>query len=281
MIKKNHIIMKQPELGQRILELRKAKGLTQEELVDRCNINVRTIQRIEAGEVTPRTFTIKTILEALGYDLDAIRFQESAKDEKGNAVNAVNPEAPLLKAAFILGLIYFVLAFVESFVDMTVWGTYPDISFHDSISLLGYLFLKIMVCTTFGGFMFGLYRLSSQHRNALIKVGSLVLAGLTVVTTSIDSYSYYVGRAHLYFLPLQSIAFGAAYILFGIGLMKYRSVFGELAFFSGLLGVIAGFCLLTVFLALPGLVVITLLDILTLVLLFKAFDRSSAKLQLV
>jgi transcriptional regulator with XRE-family HTH domain len=61
--------MKQPELGRKISELRKAKGLTQEELVEKCNIGVRTIQRIEAGEVTPRIYTVKTIFAALDYDL--------------------------------------------------------------------------------------------------------------------------------------------------------------------------------------------------------------------
>src|SRR6185436_12702704 len=64
--------MKQPELGKKISELRKAKGLTQEELVEKCNINVRTIQRIETGEVTPRMYTIKTILAALDHNLDAL-----------------------------------------------------------------------------------------------------------------------------------------------------------------------------------------------------------------
>src|SRR6187399_1416206 len=99
MVKKNQITVKQPELGQKILELRKAKGLTQEELVDRCNINVRTIQRIEAGEVTPRMFTIKTILEALGYDLNAIQFQES--EEEGKTISTVvNPDTSTLKTAF-------------------------------------------------------------------------------------------------------------------------------------------------------------------------------------
>jgi transcriptional regulator with XRE-family HTH domain/ketosteroid isomerase-like protein len=57
--------MKQPELGKKIVELRKSKGLTQEELVEKCNLNVRTLQRIESGEVTPRSFTIKTIFTAL------------------------------------------------------------------------------------------------------------------------------------------------------------------------------------------------------------------------
>ena len=43
-------LMKQPQLGLKILELRQQKGFTQEELVEQCNISVRTIQRIEAGE---------------------------------------------------------------------------------------------------------------------------------------------------------------------------------------------------------------------------------------
>lgn len=60
--------MKQPELGKKIVELRKAKGYTQEELVEICNLNVRTLQRIETGVVTPRIYTIKTIFEALEYD---------------------------------------------------------------------------------------------------------------------------------------------------------------------------------------------------------------------
>jgi transcriptional regulator with XRE-family HTH domain len=72
MINKNIHTMKQPELGKRISELRKGKGLTQEELVEQCNINVRTIQRIEAGEVNPRSYTVKIILEVLGEDLKNI-----------------------------------------------------------------------------------------------------------------------------------------------------------------------------------------------------------------
>ena len=47
--------MNQPELGRKIVELRKAKGLTQEELVEICNLNVRTLQRIESGEVALTT----------------------------------------------------------------------------------------------------------------------------------------------------------------------------------------------------------------------------------
>jgi len=60
--------MRQPELGKKIVELRKAKGLTQEELVAECNLNVRTLQRIESGVVMPRSYTIRIVFAALDYN---------------------------------------------------------------------------------------------------------------------------------------------------------------------------------------------------------------------
>jgi len=68
-------MIQQPELGKKISDLRKSKGLTQEELVEKCNLNVRTLQRIEAGEVTPRPITIKLIFEAL-----EVPFERTMKD---------------------------------------------------------------------------------------------------------------------------------------------------------------------------------------------------------
>ena len=59
--------MKQPELGKKIADLRKAKGYTQEELVEKCNLSVRTLQRIDSGEVGPRRHTIRVIFGALDY----------------------------------------------------------------------------------------------------------------------------------------------------------------------------------------------------------------------
>ncbi len=75
--------MKQPELGEKIADLRKQKGLTQEELVEKCNLSVRTLQRIEAGEVTPRSYTIRRIFEALDYEFfnsTNEKFKKSDKD---------------------------------------------------------------------------------------------------------------------------------------------------------------------------------------------------------
>src|SRR5512133_3113059 len=62
-------MMTQPDLGKKIAELRKAKGFTQEELVEKCNLSVRTLQRIESVDVAPRSYTLKLIFTAMDYDI--------------------------------------------------------------------------------------------------------------------------------------------------------------------------------------------------------------------
>lgn len=42
------------------------KGYTQKELSELSNISVRSIQRIENGEIIPRTYTLKTLAVILG-----------------------------------------------------------------------------------------------------------------------------------------------------------------------------------------------------------------------
>jgi len=60
--------MQQPELGNKLNELRKGQGWSQEDLALEANINVRSIQRIEAGEVQPRLSTLKTLSDLLEFD---------------------------------------------------------------------------------------------------------------------------------------------------------------------------------------------------------------------
>ena len=52
-------------IGQKIVQLRKSKGYTQEELAERAKVNLRTIQRIENDENKPSGNTLKLICEAL------------------------------------------------------------------------------------------------------------------------------------------------------------------------------------------------------------------------
>jgi uncharacterized Tic20 family protein len=65
---KKGVKMNQPQLGLKVTELRQLKGLTQEQLAERCEVSPRTIQRIENGEVDPRAFTLHCLGETLGFD---------------------------------------------------------------------------------------------------------------------------------------------------------------------------------------------------------------------
>jgi len=74
-------------LHHKILSARQHNGLTQEELADLAGLSVRTIQRIEAGETLPRSYTIKAIAKALGQryeDLVAVADEEPVAPPAGS-----------------------------------------------------------------------------------------------------------------------------------------------------------------------------------------------------
>lgn len=55
-------------IGKKVSELRKLKGLSQEDLAELAQINVRTIQRIENNKNTPRGNTLILISKSLDID---------------------------------------------------------------------------------------------------------------------------------------------------------------------------------------------------------------------
>jgi len=60
--------MKQPDIGQKVVELRQQKNMTQEKLAEYCEVSTRTIQRIESGEVEPRAYTRNSLSNILEFD---------------------------------------------------------------------------------------------------------------------------------------------------------------------------------------------------------------------
>ena len=69
-------------LGDKILEIRKRKGLTQEELSDLAKINLRTLQRIEKGETVPRGNTLKMLCSVLEINMEDILDYGKTEDNK-------------------------------------------------------------------------------------------------------------------------------------------------------------------------------------------------------
>ena len=60
------------EIGQKIKEVRKIKGLSQEELAEASKINLRTIQRIENNESDPRGKTLHLLCAVLEINTEEL-----------------------------------------------------------------------------------------------------------------------------------------------------------------------------------------------------------------
>ena len=92
-------MIQQPLLGRKIADCRKSRGLTQEELALKCNLDVRTLQRIESAQVMPRAYNVKLIFEALEMDYD----------------NSLNSEDRRFRDVFIKRFKQFRIWFVDLF----------------------------------------------------------------------------------------------------------------------------------------------------------------------
>jgi len=62
--------MNRSDIGKKVSELRKQKGYSQDGLAYLCKMNVRSIQRIEAGSVRPRPYTLKLLSEVLDFKFE-------------------------------------------------------------------------------------------------------------------------------------------------------------------------------------------------------------------
>jgi len=255
--------MKQPELGQKILELRKQKGFTQEELVEQCNINVRTIQRIEAGEVTPRSFTLKTILNVLGEDLEHLN-----NDNTSTPFNLKDLGFSIvyIKLAWICGLVYFLSGFVEYAVDYARF--YED---ELIVSKEIYISIKFIVMISFIYFLWGFVLCGKIFDNYLLKIGAFFLIGTTILFYSYDMVSLYFSPFYLeYVIVAQSLLYGIGSVVFGLALMRLKNPFGKIPEIAGGFEVVSGILLTLVFMAWLGLIFLIPAVILQIILLYKA-----------
>ncbi|GAA0715871.1 hypothetical protein GCM10009430_10870 [Aquimarina litoralis] len=278
---KNLKIMKQPALGIKISELRKSKGLTQEELVEQCNISVRTIQRIEAGEVTPRSYTIKTILSALDYDLEDIQTRDSQVTKEFKKLFLLDiddsKEASFLNRqltiSWISGIIYFILGFVEFAFD---YARYFDNSMIVSNAI--YSILKLTVLASFILFMRGFILSGKIFKNYLLRIIAFILTIMTIIFYSYDIISIYLGEFDtMYIVGAHSVSIGIIGVLFGISVIRLQNALGMLAKTTGIFEIIAYGCMATVLLGILGYFLLTPTIILEIILLFRISEMIKAK----
>ncbi len=278
---KNLKIMKQPELGLKISELRKLKGLTQEELVEQCNISVRTIQRIEAGEVTPRSYTIKTILSALDYDLSQIQTTDSrvTKEFKKLFLLEVDDskEAGFLNRqltiSWISGILYFILGFGEFTLDYYRY-------FQDEIlgGKLVYCLTKLITLLSLIFFFRGFVLSGKILKNYLLRIVAFILIFVGVVFYTYDILSLYVGEIdYQVVIGAYSVTFGILGILLGVSVIRLQNALGTLAKVTGIFEIVAYGCMATVILGILGYIILTPTIILEIIVLYKISEMLKAK----
>jgi transcriptional regulator with XRE-family HTH domain len=277
--------MKQPELGKKISELRKEKGLTQEELVDKCNISVRTLQRIESGEVTPRSYTVKTILAALEYDLSKIADNDDNIDRnffewiRDILLIDIEPDKPAsfiikqLNIAWLFGLIYFILGFLEGAAE------YYRIKEDQMIfSIPFYICMKISVLIAFFFFQRGFIIVGHLFKNYLLKIMSFVLIfGMFLVITYDIASLFSKSIEREFILGAEALTFGGIGILFGVSLIKLQKSFGQVTVIAGIFEIFAACFFLTVIFAFAGEIILIPAELLEIVILYKAVEIIKSK----
>lgn len=272
--------MKQPELGRRISELRSKKGLTQEELVEKCNISVRTIQRIENGEVTPRSYTIKTILEALDYDLSKI------SEEDGSFFNSIirwlknfmlinidieKPSDFLIKQlniAWVFGVIYFLIGFLEGAADHFLF-TEDRLIFSNGI----YIAVKVISLISFIFYQRGFILIGGLFRNYLLKIISFILITAIILLNTYQIISIFNNSVEAEFVAgASALTFGFIGIMYGISLLRLKKSVGNISIYAGLLQIIAGLFLITIVLAFVGLIIYIPAELIQIIIIFKVIE---------
>jgi len=199
--------MKQPELGKRLNEIRIQKGITQKELSDLCSVDIRTIQRIEAGEVEPRMSTLKILGAALEFD--------ELVSPQNTAIIKNDQLRTVLLVSLIAGFIYFFNFILYSVVV-------PNFT---SISGGPVLFLLSMVHVISGGLFFlGFIITGWKYKNNLLLITSVSIIILIALFVIVEMLARVTGNSVFVHLIRGTVfLIGISGVLFGSGLIKTGS----------------------------------------------------------
>ena len=205
--------MKQPELGKRLNEIRLRKGITQKELSDLCSVDIRTIQRIESGEVEPRMSTLKILAAALENDELFINQNNSVE---GNIQ---------FRVVYLISLIAGVFYFFNFILYSVVVPNFTSISGGPVIFVLSMIHIITGVLLFLGFVIVG-----KRHQNWLLLVASVLIIILIPVFVIVDSLARVTGVSiFIYLIKATVVLIGITGILFGSGLIK-SGISGKILF---------------------------------------------------
>lgn len=132
--------MNNKSISENLLYQRKLKGYTQDELSEITSVAVRTIQRIEKGEVQPHLQTVKLLAEGLDIEVDDLLVLDNPNEE------VIQRKWMLLFHSIpFLGLI---IPFANVFIPLFMWISKANdnkvydqhgravVNFHGTINLM-------------------------------------------------------------------------------------------------------------------------------------------------
>jgi transcriptional regulator with XRE-family HTH domain len=265
--------MQQPELGRRLTALRKERNLTQEELVEKSHVSVRTIQRIEAGEVLPRLSTVKILLEALGVSYESLSPKQThVMETQKNTLPTTNRNTLLVAA--LAGAVYLISEIILGAMDIAWLANEGDWNFTINAVYIGLTVVMVISCVLFAR---GFIALSTVFENGLLKVAAYVLIVFVVGKGILDTITLSATDIESLWLPYSvgSILFGALSIVFGVALIRLQDSMGELARIAGLLEIVMGCLLITVVLFFVSYVIMVPAVIVEILVLYRGYEYLS------
>jgi transcriptional regulator with XRE-family HTH domain len=273
----NKIVMQQPELGRRLTALRKERNLTQEELVEKSHVSVRTIQRIEAGEVLPRMITIKILLEALGESYESFSNKQTQVMETQKSILPTTNRNTLL-VAVLAGTVYLISEIILGTMDIAWFTDNRDWGFRMNAI---YTTLTIVMVISFALFARGFIALSTVFENSLLKVAAYLFVVVTVGKGILDVSSLSVENIESIwiFYAVIAVVMGAVGIVFGVSLIRLQDGMGEVARIAGILEIVIGCLLITVVLFFITYVVLVPTVVVEILVLYRGYEYLSKPIE--
>lgn len=266
--------MQQPELGMRLIALRKEKNLTQEELVEKSHVSVRTIQRIESGEVMPRLSTVKILWEALGERFEPSTKSNQVMETQKRPLPSAN--RMIVLAAAIAGAVYLICQIILGTLDIA-WFT-ADGTWGFAMNAI-YTGLTVLMVLSYTLFSWGFIALSNVFENTLLKSAAymLILATAALGILDVTSLSVSVEELNTLLLPygMAAILFGTLSIVFGIALIRLQDSMGELSRVAGVLEIVMGCFLITVVLFFVSYVIMIPAVVVEILVLYRGYEYLS------
>lgn len=264
--------MQQPELGRRLIALRKEKNLTQEELVEKSHVSVRTIQRIESGEVMPRLSTVKILWEALGEKFEVTTKSNQVMEAKTKTLPIAN-RMTLLVAA-LAGAVYLVCQIILGTLDIAWFTSEGD--WGANMNMI-YMALTGVMVISYALFARGFIALSTVFENTLLKSVAWMLMIATAALGVLDVTSLSAEDFETLWLPyvMAALLFGTLSIVFGIALIRLQDSMGELSRVAGVLEIVMGCFLITVVLFFISYVIMIPAVVVEILVLYRGYEYLS------